>query len=137
MSDNYGQQPPPQPYPGQNPPDQNPPGGYPQFQNQQFQNPPAGYRNPSGSYAPATSEDYPGKTMGIVGLILAFFFSIAGWIVSAIALKQSKDAGVQNTPAKIGLILSIIFTIGGVILAIILIISAITLATSVHNYSGY
>ena len=66
--------------------------------------------------APAASD---GKTLGIVGLVLAFLFPLAGLIVSIIARNQSKAAGVENTPAKVGLILSIIFLILGVIIAII------------------
>jgi hypothetical protein len=59
--------------------------------------------------APAPASD--GKTLGIVGLVLAFVFSPAGLIVSIIARNQSKAAGVQNTPAKVGLVLSVIFVI--------------------------
>ncbi len=58
--------------------------------------------------APAT---YPGKTLGIVGLILSFVAAIVGLIVSAIALNQSKKAGFKNTPAKVGLILGIVFSV--------------------------
>lgn len=71
--------------------------------------------------APAGA-DYPGKTLGIVGLILAFFVTLAGLIVSAIALKQSKEAGYTNTPAKVGLILSIIFLVLGVIFTILYVV---------------
>jgi len=59
--------------------------------------------------------DFPGKTLGIVGLIVAFFFSLVGLIISAVALKQSKDAGFANTPAKVGVILGIIFTALGLL----------------------
>jgi hypothetical protein len=61
--------------------------------------------------APAPAPVADGKTLGIVGLVLAFVFPLAGIIVSVIAKNQSKAAGVENTPAKIGLILSIIFSI--------------------------
>jgi preprotein translocase subunit SecG len=64
--------------------------------------------------AAGTGED-PGKTLGIVGLVLAFVFALAGIIVSAIALKKSKEAGFQNTIAKVGLILSIVFLVIGLI----------------------
>lgn len=53
--------------------------------------------------------DYPGKTLGIVGLILAIVLGgVVGIIVSAIALNQSKAAGYKNTPAKAGLIIGIV-----------------------------
>ncbi len=68
--------------------------------------------------APAGT-DYPGKTLGIVGLVLTFVASLIGLIVSAIALNQSKQAGFTNTPAKIGVILGIIFLVIGVIFSII------------------
>jgi hypothetical protein len=57
----------------------------------------------------------PGKTLGIVGFVLAFFVSIAGIVVSAIARKKSREAGFDNQLAKWGLILSIIFTVLSVI----------------------
>lgn len=66
-----------------------------------------------------TGED-PGKTLGIVGLVLAFVFALAGIIVSAIALKKSKEAGFKNTIAKVGLILSIVFLVIGIITSIAL-----------------
>jgi hypothetical protein len=59
-----------------------------------------------------------GKTLGIVGLVLAFLFSLAGLIVSLIARSQSKKAGVSNGPATAGIIISII----GLLLTIIVII---------------
>ncbi len=52
-----------------------------------------------------------GRTLGIVGLVLAFIFSPAGLIVSVIARSRSKGAGAQNTPATVGLVLSIIFLV--------------------------
>lgn len=76
---------------------------------------------PVAAAAPAT---FPGKTLGIVGLIVSFFASVVGIIISAIALKQSKDAGFKNTPAKVGAILGIIFAVltivtvvGGIVFA--------------------
>lgn len=64
---------------------------------------------PQPAGAPAAS--YPGKTLGIVGLVLSFLVAIAGLIVSAIALSQSKKAGYKNTPALVGLILGIVFSV--------------------------
>jgi hypothetical protein len=60
-----------------------------------------------------------GKTLGIVGLVLAFLVPLAGLIVSIIASGQSKKAGVPNGPAKAGIILSIIFMVLGLIFAIL------------------
>ena len=66
---------------------------------------------PAPTPAPGPAPVSDGKTLGIVGLVLAFVFSPAGLIVSIIARNQSKAAGVQNTPAKVGLVLSVIFVI--------------------------
>jgi hypothetical protein len=65
---------------------------------------------------PVPGQDYPGKTLGVVGLVLAIFFNLIGLIVSAIALNQSKKAGFKNTPALVGVI------VGAVLLAISVIV---------------
>ena len=62
--------------------------------------------------------DYPGKTLGIVGLILGIVAPVVGIVVSAIALNQSKNAGFPNKLAKIGLIIGIVLTALYVILYI-------------------
>jgi hypothetical protein len=78
-----------------------------------------------------------GKTLGIVGLVLAFVFSIAGLIVSIIARNQSKAAGVPNGPATAGIILSIIFLVLGVVFAIIYVVFIGTvLSTGAYNYNN-
>ena len=89
------------------------------------------YGQPAYGGAPygAPAED-PGKTLGIVGLVLCFVFSIAGLIVSIIAKKKSEAAGFTNTPAKVGVILGWIFTILGVIGFIIYIIAIVALVNS-------
>lgn len=83
--------------------------GYPaaqgQYQGQYPQYPQAPYP----AY-PAYAPEPPGKTMGIVGFVLAFVIAPAGIVVSAMALSESKKAGVDNPLGKWGLWLSIIFT---------------------------
>lgn len=59
---------------------------------------------------PAYAPEPPGKTMGIVGFVLAFVIAPAGIVVSAMALSESKKAGYDNVLGKWGLWLSIIFT---------------------------
>lgn len=85
----------------------------------------------------APAED-PGKTLGIIGLVLCFVVSIAGLIVSIIAKKKSEAAGfTDNTPAKVGVILGWIFTILGVIgfiIWVVLFIALMNSGTSVDNY---
>jgi hypothetical protein len=71
----------------------------------------------------------PGKTLGIVSLVagivgfffLAFVAPIVGIITGVIGGRQSKAAGVTNTPAKAGLIISIIALVLQIILTIVLV----------------
>jgi hypothetical protein len=95
---------------------------------------------PTPAAAPAASD---GKTLGIVGLVLAFLFSLAGLIVSLIARSQSKKAGVPNTPATVGIVISIIGLVIGLIWAIVAIAGAIALISTcgdlgqgVHEVNG-
>lgn len=76
--------------------------------------------------APAPAPVSDGKTLGIVGLVLAFLFSLAGLIVSLIARSQSKKAGVPNGPATAGVIISII----GLVITIIWVVVAIAAAAT-------
>lgn len=85
----------------------------------------------------APAED-PGKTLGIIGLVLCFVFALAGLIVSIIAKKKSEAAGfTDNTPAKVGVILGWIFTILGVLGTIAYIIFIVVLVNSSTSISSY
>lgn len=97
---------------------------------------PAAPAAPTGeTVAAPPGTDYPGKTLGIVGLVLAILFSIIGFIVSLIAFNQSKAAGFKNTPAKVGIILGIVFFV----LSVISIIASIALSAAIlaNNPSPY
>lgn len=59
---------------------------------------------------PAPGVDYPGKTLGVVGLVASILFTFVGFVISLVALNQSKKAGYRNTPAKIGVIVGIVLT---------------------------
>ncbi|WP_261164930.1 DUF4190 domain-containing protein [Microbacterium sp. Marseille-Q6965] len=109
-------------------------GGYPGSYGQPGYGQPAYGQQGYGQQA-YTPDDYPGKTLGIVGLVFAFVFALAGLIISAIALNQSKQAGFKNTPAKIGLILSIVFLVISII-AIIAWVAFVAWAFSQYPY-GY
>ena len=78
--------------------------------------------------APAPA-DYPGKTLGIVGLVLAIVAPLVGVIVSAIALNQSKKAGFENKLAKIGLIVGIVLTV--LITVLYIVVFALALGSGV------
>ena len=88
---------------------------------------------PAGSYGSAPPAPYggqaqgpiPGKTMGIVALILAFFVQLVALILGIIALVQSKKAGYKNTPAVWAIIVSSVLMVVGIIIAIALISGAI------------
>lgn len=70
---------------------------------------------------PATAQD-PGKTMGIVGLVLSFLgcLSIVGLILSIVALNKSKKAGYKNGVALAGIIVGAVVLVGTIIVAIVL-----------------
>lgn len=87
--------------------------------------------NPAGP-AVGQGED-PGKTLGMVGLILAIFANLIGVIVSVIAFRKSKQAGFSNGMAKAGIVVgSILFVLsaGIGITAIVASVSAMTEACS-------
>jgi hypothetical protein len=75
--------------------------------------------------APAPVSD--GKTLGIVGVVLAFLLPLVGLIVSIVARGQSKRAGVTNGAATAGIIISIIIMVIGVILAIVFAVAGASL----------
>jgi hypothetical protein len=79
-------------------------------------------------YQQPAAED-PGKTLGIVGLILSFFTALIGLIISAVALSKSRKAGFKNTPALVGIIIGALGTIG-VIIAIIVSVAVIGAAAA-------
>lgn len=86
--------------------------------------PPAGA--PQYPAAPSAAASYgqapvsvPGKTLGIVALVVVFFFNLVGLILGYVARSQSKKAGVPNTPAKIAIILGWIFLVLSIIAGII------------------
>lgn len=85
---------------------------------------PPAYTGGPGYAAPSGSE--PGKTLGIVALVVVFFFSLIGLILGYVARSQSKKAGVTNTPAKVAIILGWIFLVLSIIVGII--IAVVTIA---------
>jgi hypothetical protein len=91
------------------------------------------YGQPQGqpSYQPAPQQPYgapaatdPGRTLGIVGLVLSFVAALVGLVVSIIAYRKSKKAGYKNGIALAGIIVGAVvtavyvigFTIGGIAL---------------------
>lgn len=68
----------------------------------------------------------PGRTLGIVGLVLAIVGSFVGLIISIVAFNQSKKAGFDNGLAKAGIIVGVITTV----LTLAYVVFAIALASS-------
>jgi hypothetical protein len=66
---------------------------------------------------PPAAQD-PGRTLGIVGLILAFFCSLIGMILSIVAYRQSAQAGYKNNIALAGIIVGAVFLVLGIILQV-------------------
>ncbi len=60
------------------------------------------YQPPPGPAGPPAQD--PGRTLGIVGLILAIFCNLIGLIISIIAYTRSKNAGYKNNIAMAGII---------------------------------
>jgi hypothetical protein len=89
---------------------------------------------PAPAPQPAPAGDYPGKTLGIVGLVLAILVPLVGLIISFVANNQSKAAGFPNQLAKIGIIVGAILTVLGIIGTIIYVavIGSLVASTGVY-----
>jgi Ca2+/H+ antiporter len=84
----------------------------------------APYANPTGP-AVGQGED-PGKTLGLVGLILAIFANVVGLIISIIAFRKSKQAGFSNGLAKAGIVIGSILFVISLALGITAIVATVT-----------
>lgn len=60
---------------------------------------------------PAQPATYPGKTLGIVGLVLAIFCNLIGLVISIIAYNQSKAVGIKNNIALAGIVVGAVFLV--------------------------
>ena len=67
---------------------------------------------------PQPAAQDPGRTLGIVGLILAFFYSLIGMIISIVAYRQSAQAGYKNNIALAGIIVGAVFLVLSIILQV-------------------
>ncbi len=88
-------------------------------------------------------QSYPGKTLGIVAIPVAVFFSLVGLILGVVANSQSKKAGYRNGPAKaaiwigaILLVLSVIFWVAFGSLFVGLFNQCAQLGPGVHEVDG-
>ena len=51
-------------------------------------------------------KEYPGRTLGVVALVMAFFSQLPALIMGIIAWVWSKKAGANNVPAKVAVAVS-------------------------------
>ena len=93
------------------------------------------YAQPTPAYAQPAAVN-PGRTLGIVGFILAFLVSPAGIIVSAIGLSKSRKSGNKNGLALAGLILSIVFFIIAIVVTVLLVGAAVALLNQCTGLGG-
>lgn len=63
----------------------------------------------------------PGAGLAIAGIIIDFFISPLGLILSIIAKVQAKKAGVRSPAATVGIVLGIVFLVIGVVVTISLV----------------
>lgn len=91
------------------------------------------------SYDPAASQPYnsappaayngqaqgpvPGRTLGIVALVVSIFFSLIGLIMGIVALVQSRKAGVKNGWAVAAIIVGSVLFVVGIIIGIFVVIA--------------
>lgn len=61
--------------------------------------------------------DDPGRTMGVVGIVLAFLLPLIGLVVSIKANLKSKKAGHKNSLARAGIVIATIMTILSLVFA--------------------
>jgi hypothetical protein len=73
--------------------------------------PAAGHPYPAGAPILPPPADDPGRTLGILGLVLAPFAGLVGLILSLVALRRSKRAGFTNRPAIAGAVVGGIATV--------------------------
>lgn len=67
---------------------------------------------------PVVKQEFPGQTLGIVALVLAFFMQLPALVMGIIAWNWSNRAGVSNTPAKASVFVSIGLMVLGIIVLV-------------------
>lgn len=107
--------------PGAQPPAYEPPATPPAYETPAYPAaPPAAPAYAAGGYG-APAAPVPGKTLGIVALVLALVpvgLQLVGLILGIVALVQSKKAGAKNAPALWAIIVSSVLIVVGIIVAI-------------------
>ena len=86
----------------------------------------------NGSTVMPVGED-PGRTLGILGIIFAFIFTILGLILGIISRSKSKKAGHSGTLGTVAIVLNIIFMILGLLFAILIIAASSTVVEEIDS----
>lgn len=98
---------------------------------------PAGYpAAPPPAYGAPAPGARPGRTLGIVALIVSFFAALIGLILGIVALVQSKKAGQGNGFAVAAIVISSVLIVVGIIVTILLITYASGLANEILQVCG-
>jgi hypothetical protein len=79
-------------------------------------------------------EDYAGKTLGIVALVLSFSMQLPALILGIIAWVWSKKLGISNVPAKVAVAVSSALIVLGILIFVGWIIFA---AAAVGGFGGF
>lgn len=97
--------------------------------------------------APPATDDPITRILGIVSVVLALVFPVAGIVVAAIGLSRARGAGASPGLNLVGLILSIVMTVVVVAVTVVVIVVSVNLLTNVveicqqlgpgiHRYNG-
>ena len=110
--------------------------GYGSAPNSGYGAAPSPYGYPGG-YAPAPAAQ-PGKTMGIIGLILSCLFfipfaSLVGVILSIVAFVQSRKAKLSNGPALAGIIIGAVVFVLTTLATIAIFFFAVDAASTIYD----
>jgi hypothetical protein len=81
--------------------------------------PPAYPSAPPAPYGAPANPTIPGKTLGIVALVVAIFFNVIGLILGIVALVQSRKAGYKNGWAVAAIIVGAVLFVVGIIIAFV------------------
>jgi hypothetical protein len=79
-------------------------------------------------------EDYAGKTLGIVALVLSFSMQLPALILGIIAWVWSKKLGISNVPAKVAVAISSALIVLGILVLVGWIILA---AAAIGDFGGF
>lgn len=96
--------------------------GQPTSQETQMSYAPTSYATTPYPHTPAATD--PGRTLGIVGLVLSFFTALVGLVVSIVALRKSRRAGFKNGFALAG---TIIGGLGTLVVVIAVVVGGVAL----------